>query len=237
MQLFENKDMGLSVKVVLDVNGNPWFKGKDVASALGYVNSRKAIADHVHPDDKKNWKELMSHETLRVTPSNSEDDSGSVELNGNEKTIVFISESGVYSLVMKSKKEEALVFQRWVTAEVLPSIRKTGSYLTTDQQYEMKNEYQLHCKVINYLMKFYREALIIPGLGENQVTSDMRIKSKMKGYRSGQPDIIIDNYHKKYRGLAIEMKTPTGKGKLSENQKLFLRDLELNGYKTLVSND
>ena len=166
MPLLENKDMGVSVRVLLDVNGDPWFKAKDVATALGYTNSVKAVGDHVHPDDKKYWKEFNHKESLPFEPaSNSESESTTATptFNRNEKNIVFINESGVYSLIMKSKKVEALTYQRWVTSEVLPSIRQSGSYSTIDQPYEMKNENQLHYKVIDYLTKFYRNALIIPG--------------------------------------------------------------------------
>ena len=101
----------------------------------------------------------------------------------------------------------------------------------------MKNENQLHYKVIDYLKKYFDDALVIPGLGENQVTNDLRIRSKLKGYRAGQPDIIIENCHKEFKGLAIELKTPKGDGVLRDNQTLFLRDMEFSGYKTLVSND
>ena len=107
MKLFENKDMGVSVKVILDVNGDPWFKAKDIATALGYTNTVKAIGDHVHPDDRKYWKEFNHNELFPPEPlSNSESESttATTTFNRNEKNIVFINESGVYSLIMRSKK-------------------------------------------------------------------------------------------------------------------------------------
>ena len=94
---------------------------------------------------------------------------------------------------------------------------------------------------IHNVVKFIRnnipDALIIPGLGENQTTSSIRCDSHSKGYCSGQPDILLLNYHKYLNGIAIELKTPKGNGILSDNQQLFLNKLCDNNYKTIVSND
>ena len=98
----------LPVRTVL-VNDEPWFVGKDVADILGYSNSRKALSDHVDDEDKG------------VTKSDT--------LGGNQN-ITIINESGLYSLILKSKKPEAKQFKRWVTSEVLPTIRKHGAYMT-----------------------------------------------------------------------------------------------------------
>lgn len=103
---------GYTVRVIIDENGLPWFIGKDVATALGYTNSRKAIADHVDTDDKN---------TVTIRDG----------IGNPNKTV--INESGVYSLVMSSQLPAAKEFKRWVTAEVLPSIRQTGSYRTQPQ--------------------------------------------------------------------------------------------------------
>jgi len=85
-------------------DGEPWFVAKDVCETLGYLNTSKAISDHVEEDDRYNE---------------------SLERGG---TMVFINESGLYSLILRSKKPEAKTFKKWVTSEVLPQIRKTGSY-------------------------------------------------------------------------------------------------------------
>ena len=74
-------------------------------------------------------------------------------------------------------------------------------------------------------------------MGELQSTYKTRHEAYLKGYRGGQPDILLLNDHIDYRGFAIELKTPMNTGRLKENQKLFLNELKLNGYKTLVSND
>ncbi len=87
--------------------GEPWFVGKDVAEALGYSNSRKALLDHVDEEDKG----VTKRDTL-----------------GGKQPITIINESGLYSLILSSKLPSAKEFKRWVTSEVLPQIRKTGGY-------------------------------------------------------------------------------------------------------------
>ena len=105
LQIFENPEFG-KVRSV-NVNGEPWLVGKDVAEALGYSNSRKALIDHVDDDDKG----VTKCDTL-----------------GGVQNMTIINESGVYALVFSSKLPKAKEFKRWVTSEVLPAIRKTGSY-------------------------------------------------------------------------------------------------------------
>lgn len=108
-EIFTNPDFG-SVRVVT-IDNEPWFVGKDVAEILGYTNSRDAVARHVEIEDK----------TSVVIP-----DSGS---NYKSKT-TLINESGLYSLILSSKLPSAKKFKHWVTAEVLPSIRRHGIYAT-----------------------------------------------------------------------------------------------------------
>ena len=111
--------------------------------------------------------------------------------------------------------------------------RKTLKY----PQYEMLNETDLHCKIIDFIRKYYPQAIIIPGLGELQITSNMRIDAWQKGYKGGQPDILIANQSNDFIGLAIELKTPAGNGRVSDNQQVFLNKLEEGGYYVLISND
>ena len=96
------------------IDGEPWFVGKDVATALGYSNTRDALSRHVDNEDK----------TSVVIP-----DSGS---NYKSKT-TLINESGLYSLILSSKLPSAKDFKRWVTSEVLPSIRKNGAYIRNQE--------------------------------------------------------------------------------------------------------
>lgn len=108
MQIFENKEFG---KVrVFEMDGEPWFVGKDVAEVLGYAKARNAIAAHVDEEDKKD------------APIQG-------DLGGTQE-MTLINESGLYSLVLQSKLPKAKEFKRWVTSEILPSIRKHGAYLT-----------------------------------------------------------------------------------------------------------
>ena len=101
----------------------------------------------------------------------------------------------------------------------------------------INTEKYLHYKVVHFIKKYIKEPIIIPGLGEHQINSSLRSDAYMKGYTGGQPDIILLNYHTKYKGLAIEFKTPTGHGVLSKNQQNYMNNLEHNGFMSLVSCD
>ena len=105
VKIFENATFGKVRTVVID--GEVWFIGNDVATALGYSNPQKAIRDHVDVEDKG------VNESF--TP-------------GGKQQITVINESGVYSLVFSSRLPTAKAFKRWVTSEILPAIRKTGRY-------------------------------------------------------------------------------------------------------------
>ena len=120
-----------------------------------------------------------------------------------------------------------------MTEENVMKKRKTMKY----PQYEMINEHDLHYKVVDFIRKYYPEAIVIPGLGELQHTSAMRCDAWQKGYKGGQPDILIANKNNDFIGLAIELKTPAGTGKVSDNQTMFLNRLEEAGYHVIISND
>lgn len=100
---FENH----SIRVCLDENNAPWFNAKDVCGVLGYSNARKSVADHVDSED--------------VTKRDTLTEGGIQQTN-------HINESGLYALILGSNQPDAKRFKRWVTHDVLPSIRKTGSY-------------------------------------------------------------------------------------------------------------
>lgn len=124
LQIFNSEEFGDIRTVTID--GEPWFVGKDVADALGYANPTKAIRDHVDDYDKKMGAQ-------NVTPSIT-DSLGRVQYP------TWINESGLYSLIISSKLESAKRFKRWVTSEVLPAIRKTGSYqkpMTLEEQLQI----------------------------------------------------------------------------------------------------
>ena len=157
---------------------------------------------------------------------------------------IFINESGLYSLIFGSKLESAKVFKRWVTSEVLPSIRKTGRYdycinhkYSNMLTFKIENETDLHVEVVSFLKKRYPHSLFTVTLGENQDTAHKRIDSFKKGYLRGSPDLIINNLHKHYTGFCIEFKNPNGEGILSPDQSMILLQYQNNGFKILVSND
>ena len=83
----------------------------------------------------------------------------------------------------------------------------------------INDERDLHYKVIDYIRKYIKEAIIVPGLGEHQINSNLRSDAYYKGYTGGQPDILLLNYHTKSKGLAIELKTPSGRGVVSKRIK------------------
>ena len=209
-----------------------WFRGKDIAKALGYSIPRKAIREHVDPEDRSRL-ECLTKGGLKRTP-----------LKNEQKSTIFINESGLYSLIFGSKLESAKSFKRWVTSEVLPSIRKTGSYdysmnhrYNNSLTFKIENETDLHVKVVSFLKKRYPHSLFTVTLGENQDSAFKRIDSFKKGYLRGSPDLIINNLHMHYSGFALEMKSPKGNGVLSPDQSMMLRQYQNNGFKTLVSND
>lgn len=111
LKIFENPAFG-KVRVV-EQGGEPWFIGKDVAEILGYSNTPKAIRDHVDDEDKLAER---------------------IVLSGQNREVAIINESGLYSLILSSKMPNAKKFKHWVTAEVLPAIRKTGGYIAGSEK-------------------------------------------------------------------------------------------------------
>lgn len=109
LQVFKNQEFG-SVRTLV-INSEPWFVGKDVAEALGYKNTKDALAKHVDSEDKEILK--SQNATLENIPN---------------RGVTVVNESGLYSLVLSSKLPSAKKFKRWVTSEVLPTLRKTGQY-------------------------------------------------------------------------------------------------------------
>ena len=212
-------------------DGVPWFRGRDVAASLGYKDRDQAIRDHVDDDDKLRYDELASYASGPVKSK------GPDATDPNLKKTICVNESGLYSLILKSHKAESRIFKKWVTTEVLPSIRMTGVYIPQQQQIKIYSETDLHKKVIEFMRNHLPGHIVVPGLGELQDTAQRRSHCYYKGYRGGQPDLLILNNHKTYRGFAIELKTPKGNGQLTENQQLYMDTLKQNGFKTLVTND
>lgn len=109
LMVFNNKEFG-KIRTI-EIDEKIYFVGKDIANILGYSNTKKAITDHVDDDDKG----VTKCDTL-----------------GGKQSLIIINESGLYSLILSSKMPKAKQFKHWITAEVLPSIRKHGMYATKD---------------------------------------------------------------------------------------------------------
>ena len=103
--------------------------------------------------------------------------------------------------------------------------------------FKTDNELDLHIKVVSFLKKRYPNIIFTATLGENQNISKKRIVYHIKGYLRGSPDLISNNLHKHYTGLAIEFKNPKGIGILSYDQSKMLRQYESSGFKTIISKD
>jgi prophage antirepressor-like protein len=231
---FENANLNCEINTIT-VNGAIYFKAKDVATALDYANTKQAIIKNVDEEDKAILEDLLvSSRGLSERP-----------LDHNEKQSIYINESGLYSLILKSKKAEAKVFKRWVTSEVLPSIRKTGEYKLKKEKVELigtqisiMNESDLQANVIKFIKTMFPNAVYVVGLGELQDSQWKRSYAYKHGYRGGTPDLLILNRHVDYNGFGIEFKSPTGKGRLMDKQQEFLDDLDVHcNFKTLVSSD
>ena len=228
---FKNEELGLELKSYIDKQQNVWFRGKDVAEILGYSKTRDALSRHVDNEDKK---------IICCRPQNV--DTNNCDLRG--KYFTFINESGFYSLVLSSKLETAKKFKHWITSEVLPSIRKYGYYKLfespNNKMFKIENEMDLHTKVVELVRNFYPDALLVPGLGENQDTSEKRINWRIswkKGYQRGQPDLMVLNNHRDFKGLCIEFKSPTNNYCVTESQLKMKEKYKNNGFAFILSND
>lgn len=111
MEIFKNEEFG-SVRVVV-IDNDPWFVGRDVATALGYANTKDALAKHVDHEDKR-IIQRSSGATFEIPA----------------RGLTIINESGLYSLMLSCRLASGKRFKRWITAEVLPTIRKNGFYIT-----------------------------------------------------------------------------------------------------------
>lgn len=128
IMIFNNPEFG-QIRTV-EVGGEPWLVGLDAAQALGYQNGSRDINRHVDEEDRKNI---------------------SIYDGTQNRTMTIINESGLYSLVLSSKLPGAKKFRRWVTSEVLPSIRKHGTYMTSDTIDKMINSPEFGIKLLTAL--------------------------------------------------------------------------------------
>ena len=170
MKIFENPEFG-KVRTIV-INDEPWFVGKDVAEILGYSQPSVAISKKVDDDDKGISK---------------------METPGGEQNTIIVNESGLYSLILSSKLPTAKKFKHWVTSEVLPSIRKTGSYNLPDFNNPAEaarawaNEYEAKQKLLteNKVMKpkaEYFDCLVDRNLLTNFRTTAKEFHMKQKQF-------------------------------------------------------
>lgn len=198
MQLFSNPDFG-DVRGML-IDGEAWFVGKDVAAALGYGEGKSlanAVANHVDETDK-GVTDLM-------TP-------------GGTQKMVIINESGLYALIFGSRLESAKKFKRWVTSEVLPSIRKTGSYGTPKSPLELLELHYAAIKQVNDKVDKVQKDLDdfkldmpILGVEENRITKAIKKKGLeiLGGERSNAyKDSVLRS--KTYQDIYRELKRQFG---------------------------
>ena len=126
IQIFKNEVFG-EIRTMTNEKGETFFVGKDVAKALGYSDTQKSIRMHVDDDDK------LTRQIVR---------------SGQRRNIIFINESGLYSLILSSQLEQAKAFKRWVTSEVLPQIRKTGRYELLPAEIKLLGEQAEYCQEV-----------------------------------------------------------------------------------------
>lgn len=180
LNIFENPEFG-SIRTLL-VDDEPWFVGKDVATALGYKNSRKAVTDHIDDEDKGVTNRYP-------TP--------------NHQPMTIINESGLYCLILSSKLPNAKKFKRWVTSEVLPAIRKTGTYIMSQQNIQrdlITDDYLKAAQIVSrcknerlhYVLNFLEQAgFDIPEVKSKLIRSV--VSSSVVGFLQSHDDVEVEN--------------------------------------------
>lgn len=206
---------------VYGTQDKPLFMAAEIGDLLGIQNIRQNLANI-----PAEWKMYMKH-TSSTTGQN----------------VTMITEQALYKLVFRSNKPFADEFTNKV-CEILKEIRTTGKYQLTRPPtiknlltFEIKNERDLHHRIVNFIKNYYPSTLFTANLGELQDTSTKRIESACKGYLAGSPDLEIKECSKGYIGLCIEFKSPSGKGNITEPQINVHNELKERGYKVIVSND
>lgn len=213
---FTNPEFG-QVRTV-EIDGTPWLVGKDVAEALGYKNPTKAIIAHVDDEDKR----------FEMLPQEAEAQNGTLP-SGSTKT-ALINESGLYSLVLSSKLPTAKKFRRWVTSEVLPSIRKHGGYIAGQEQLTPQELMAKALLVANKTLTD-REARISELTAQNsQLAVDKQIM---------QPKAFVDWLLSKkyiYRDQKSKLMPYEGKNNgLFEVKECFNEKTQWGGVQTLIT--
>ena len=178
IQIFNHEMFG-EIRTMTDEKGETFFVGKDVAKALGYSNPLKAIRDHVDVEDKQGERIVHS---------------------GQGRNIIIINESGLYALVLSSKLEQARMFKRWVTSEVLPAIRRTGRYELLPHEVKLLATQADYCQQVLLSVSCYTMTQVAKEL--DMTVYDLTRRLLQRGiiyYQSGQYMLYADYAR---RGLA-----------------------------------
>jgi hypothetical protein len=210
-------DDGLFCVQYIISNAQPWFLAREITEDLGYTNGAQAIAKNVRERHHKKLHELI-------------DTTG---LTHNERTSTFITEPGVYALIMKSRLPKAEEFQDWVYENLLPNLRKRLMVSASG----LCNEFDLHTRVVNFLRTHLPDAIMTAPMGELQDSSEKRHRAWKLGYTGGMPDLLILNHNLRYNSFSLEFKNPHATGQLSANQSRVLEGFRQAGSKVLVSTD
>ena len=257
---FKKEELAIKINSYIDKQQNVWFKGKDVAKILGYRDTDYAVRRHVSIENKMTQflqpkcspgktPGQQNNTKVKCSPGRTPGQQngtrgGKITPQQNDtrgKYCTFINEPGFYELVFGSKLVFAKTFRQWVFTTVLPSIRKYGQYKMFDSPWNkmimIGNETDLHYKVVQLIRNYYPNSILVAGLGENQDTEDKRLDSYKKGYQRGQPDLMILDFHKDYKGLCIEFKSPTNNYCVSESQLKMKEKYRDNEYAFILSND
>ena len=162
---YENEELNIEINCYINKKNEIWFRGKEIALILGYKDTKKAIKRHVHEEDKifinstgdKN-SPITGDKNSPIkgdknSPIKRDKNSPIIEMYKNTRKCYFINESGFYSLIFSSNLPIAKEFKHWVTSKVLPSIRKRGYYDITNKKMIIENEFDLHCKVVDFIRK------------------------------------------------------------------------------------
>lgn len=194
LQIFVSKEFGQIRTVTID--NEPWFVGKDVATALGYSNASKAVSVHVNEEDR----------ILRTLEADSQ--------NGNvvKTQTALINESGLYALIFGSKLDSAKRFKHWVTSEVLPSIRKNGNYQMMKQE---SSELSPQLQMLQGILDQMKETEIANKKRDRQIALAQETAEKAVETTERMKDEIIspfdnwrDDINKKARQISIASGIP-----------------------------
>ena len=240
---FTNSELNINITSFIDKKQVIWFKGKDVSEILGYKDTSKAIRQHVSIENKitRLDKQNSCPDKTPGQQNSCPDKTPGQQNDTRGKYYTLINEAGFYELVFSSKLELAKKFRQWVFASVLPSIRKFGQFKMFDAPWNkmilISNEKELHHKVGQLIRKYYPDAILVAAMGENQDTDEKRINSWKCGYQRGTPDLMILDFHRDYKGLCIEFKSPNGNYCIPDSQIKMKEKYKKNNYAYILSND